>query len=471
MTLTALIVDDDETSGRALARFVKDEGYVPYTVSNLADARKRIEEQPPAVALVDLMLPDGHGLELRETLSEAAPDCAMIIITGHATVDTAVDALRRGVADYLTKPLDIARLKAVFVHLRRQHELDLEIGALRDELKGLGRFAGIVGSSPVMQRVFEHIQRVAATRATVLVLGASGTGKELVAQGIHRLSKRRSQPLVTVNCGAISPQLIESELFGHERGSFTGAERQHQGYFERASRGTLFLDEVSEMPPELQVKLLRVLETGQVMRVGGREPIAVDLRVVAASNRDLDQAVAEGKFRQDLLYRLKVFPINLPLLYERGGDVEQLAEHFLAEVNRAEGRRQRLGAEALAALSRYHWPGNVRELKNVIYRAAILAGDEITVGDLPAEILGDAAPPEPGTLRVAPGTPLAEVQRRLVLATMNEFNQDRSRTADALGISVRTLYNWLKEYQANGAWTGDDKVEEAAAPASQESAS
>ncbi len=467
--LSALIVDDDESSARALARVVKDEGYVPFTVASLAAARQRIEEQPPTLALVDLMLPDGHGLELQETLSEVAPDCAVVVITGHASIDTAVDALRRGVADYLTKPIDMARLKTVFVHLKRKREMDVEIGALRDELKGLGRFAGIVGSSSAMQRLFDHIQRVAPTRATVLVLGESGTGKELVAQAVHRLSKRRSQPLVTVNCGAISPQLIESELFGHERGSFTGAERQHQGYFERASRGTLFLDEVSEMPPELQVKLLRVLETGQVLRVGGREPIAVDLRVVAASNRDLEQAVSEGKFRQDLLYRLKVFPIYLPPLSERGSDVEQLAEHFLAELNRAEGRRQRLSAEAVAALSRHHWPGNVRELKNTIHRASILAGDEITVADLPSDILGDAALPEPGALRVAPGTPLADVQRRLVLATMNEFDQDRSRTADALGISVRTLYNWLKEYQAQGAWSGDDKAEEPAVPVGQES--
>ena len=450
--LTALIVEDDEVSAHALARLVKEEGFVPFEVPSLEAARQRISEQPPSVALVDLVLPDGSGLELLDTIAMTAPDCVFIVVTGFASVATAIDALRRGVTDYLTKPIDVARLKAVFVHLRRQRELSEEIGELRGELLDLGRFEGMVGASPPMQRVFRLIQQVAPTLATVLIQGESGAGKELVAQAIHRLSKRRSQHLVEINCGGLSPTLIESELFGHERGSFTGAERQHRGYFERSSGGTLFLDEISEMPIELQVKLLRVLETGQLTRVGGDKPVAVDLRVIAATNRDLEASVADGKFRQDLLYRLKVFPLALPPLRDRGADVEQLAEHFLSELNRIEGRRQRFSAAALAALRGYAWPGNVRELKNVVHRAAILAGGEISADDLPSEITGEVPlQAESGTaLRIAPGTPMADVQRRLVLATLAEFGDDRARTAEALGISVRTLYNWLKEYEAAG---------------------
>ncbi len=462
--LTALIVEDDEMSARALETLLKGEGFVPFTVSTLAAARRRMAEQPPSLALVDMVLPDGNGLDLCKTLGECAPEASFVLITGFASVETAVEALRSGVSDYLTKPIDLGRLKLVFAHLRRERELNEEIGALRSELLGLGRFEGMIGASTGMQRIFELIRKVAPTQASVLILGESGTGKELVAEAIHRLSKRRNQPFIAVNCGAISPHLIESELFGHERGSFTGAEKLHRGYFERASGGTLFFDEVSEMPPDLQVKLLRVLESGLVVRVGGDRPVAVDLRVIAASNRDLDQAVAEGKFRQDLLYRLKVFPIALPPLRERSEDIDAIAESFLAEHNRREGRQQRFAAAALAALRACSWPGNVRELKNVVSRAAILAGDEVGVGDLPAELQGGRWPEEPGgALRFAPGTPVAVVQRRLVLATLESLDGDRAGTADALGISIRTLYNWLKEYQAEGGW-GEGSGESVAPP-------
>ncbi len=455
--LTAMIVEDDEISARALESLLKEDGFVPYTVSTLAAARRRIAEQPPSLALVDMVLPDGNGLDLAKSLAEHAPEASFVLITGFASVETAIEALRSGVADYLTKPIDLGRLKLVLAHLHRERELNEEIGALRSELLVLGRFEGMVGSSPAMQRVFEMIRKVAPTQASVLILGESGTGKELVAQAIHRRSKRRSQPFVAVNCGAISPQLIESELFGHERGSFTGADRQHRGVFERSSGGTLFFDEVSEMPPDLQVKLLRVLETGQVVRVGGDRPIGVDLRVIAASNRDLEQAVAEGKFRQDLLYRLKVFPISLPPLRHRIEDVDAIAESFLSDHNRREGRQQRFAASALASLRSYPWPGNVRELKNAVHRSAILADDEVKVEDLPAEIRGGQAAEEPGgALRFAPGTPVAVVQKRLVLATLDTLGGDRTRTAEALGISVRTLYNWLKEYQAEDGSFPDD---------------
>jgi len=447
LVLTALVVEDDAVSLRALAQLVKSEGFQTATAVSLADAKSRLRMQSPDIVLIDLMLPDGNGLDLLDDLERDSPGTFLVIVTGHATVETAVEALRRGAADYLTKPLDLVRLKAVLANLKRQHELRGEIVDLRTELRELGHFGPMVGSSPAMQRVYDLIMKVAPTQATVLILGESGTGKELVAQTVHKLSRRRAEPFVAVNCGAISPTLIESELFGHEKGSFTGAERQHQGYFERASGGTLFLDEVTEMPLELQVKLLRVLETQTILRVGGDRPIKADLRVVAASNRDLKQAVSEGAFRQDLLYRLNVFPIDMPPLRERPGDIDVLAAHFLAEVNRIEGRRQSFAPEALAALRSYAWPGNVRELQNVIHRAAILASAAPVIGalELPAEI-SDLPPVEGSALRITVGTPLADAEKRLLLAALDSFGGDRKQTAEALGISTKTLYNRLKEY-------------------------
>jgi two-component system response regulator AtoC len=444
--LSALIVEDDAVSLRALAQLVKGEGFQTATAGSLADARSRLRLHAPDVVLIDLMLPDGSGLDLLDDIERDSPGTFLVMITGHATVETAVEALRRGAADYLTKPLDLVRLKTVLTSLKRQHELRGEIVDLRTELRELGHFGPMVGSSPAMQRVYDLIIKVAPTQATVLIQGESGTGKELVAQTVHQLSKRRQQPFVAVNCGAISPSLIESELFGHEKGSFTGADRMHMGYFERASGGTLFLDEVTEMPLELQVKLLRVLETQTLIRVGGDKPVKVDLRVVAASNRDLKQAVADGIFRQDLLYRLNVFPVVLPPLRERPGDIDVLAVHFLTEINRLEDHRQAFIPEALAALRGYAWPGNVRELQNVVQRASILAsGDQIGTMELPPEISG--VPPVDGTsLRVGVATPLAEVEKRLILASLDFFEGDRRRTAEALGISTKTVYNRLKEY-------------------------
>jgi DNA-binding NtrC family response regulator len=466
----ALIVEDDELSARALAKWVQEkEACETVIVGTLAEACRQVAAEPPEIALVDIDLPDGNGLDLHATLAELAPSCPMVVITGNASFDTAVEALRLGAADYLTKPIDLARLKAIFAQLRRQWDLTRQVGALRSELIELGRFEGFVGSSAPMQKVFRYIERVAPSQASVLVFGESGTGKELVALAVHRLSPRRERPFVPVNCGAISPTLIESELFGHERGSFTGADRQHAGYFERASGGTLFLDEVSEMPIELQAKLLRVLETGSVLRVGGSKAIAVDPRVIAATHRNLDKHVEEGRFREDLLYRLNVFPIQLPPLRDRGDDVELLAQHFLTEINRAEDTRKRLAPEALVKLRSYSWPGNVRELKNLVHRAAILADSVISPEDIPLE--PDTEPsleatPQGNSLRIVPGTPLAEVQRRVVLATLQELGLDRTKTADALGISVRTLYNWLKEYgePGDGRGVGGGAREESLTP-------
>jgi DNA-binding NtrC family response regulator len=439
----ALLVDDDLGFALSLAEAVGREGFATATAGTLAEARAELARRAPDVLITDLQLPDGDGLELLADV-ERLPETQVILVTGHASVETAVEALRRGVADYLTKPVDFARIKMVLANLARTRELKEEIGTLRSELRRLGHFGPVVGSSAPMQRVRELIERVAPTDASILITGETGTGKELVAQAIHGLSKRRRQPFLAVNCGAVSPTLFESELFGHERGSFTGAERSHRGYFERAHRGTLFLDEITEMPLELQVKLLRVLETGTLNRVGGSEAIRLDVRTIAATNRRPEEAVGSGRIREDLLYRLNVFPIELPPLRERGEDVVLLAQHFLELLNRQEGADKRFAPAALERLRRHRWPGNVRELRNVVQRAFILAEDEIDLDTLPlgaAERALGAA----GVL-VPVGTSLAEAERRLIRATLDSFEGDKRRTAEVLGISLKTLYNRLNVY-------------------------
>jgi len=300
-----------------------------------------------------------------------------------------------------------------------------------------------------MQALYRTVQRVAPTETTVFLQGESGTGKELIAQTIHDLSSRRDGVFVPVNCGALSTTLIESELFGHERGSFTGATRRHRGCFERAHGGTLFLDEVTEMQPELQVKLLRVLETGKLNRVGGQDQVGVDVRVIAATNRSAAQAIADGKLREDLYFRLASFPIRVPGLRERPGDVELLTQHFLDVFNHADGIRKSITAEAVDMLCRYVWPGNVRELKNQLQRAYILADDEIDVEHFPP--LGETAAPmvQGGTLTVSIGATLEDVERRLILATLAHYNGDKRRTADTLGVSLKTIYNRLREYNGS----------------------
>jgi DNA-binding NtrC family response regulator len=447
-TLTALIVDDDEDFRTSLDLLVQREGFATRTAGSLAGAAEQLAAGAPDVVLVDLTLPDGDGLVwLRQ--EPAAAGVETIVITGSTSVDSAVDALRGGALDYLTKPIDRARLRTALMNVARTRALKEEVGSLRGELRDLGRFGRMVGRSKPMLEVYDLVARVAPTDATVLITGESGTGKELVAETIHRCSARKDAVLLPVNCGAVSPNLIESELFGHERGSFTGADRQRKGYFERANGGTLFLDEVTEMPGELQVKLLRVLETGTVVRVGGNEPIRVDVRVVGATNRNPEEAVKAGKLREDLYYRLNVFPIALPPLRSRAGDIELLAEHFLGQLNREAGTSKSWSRGALDRLRRNAWTGNVRELRNVVHRAYIMGGDEISAEvlplapDLPVERAGGSV------LEVAVGSSIAQVERRLILATLELTGGDKKKSAEILGISLKTLYNRLNVYDAS----------------------
>ncbi len=485
----ALIVEDDENSAEMLAEIVSAEGFSTATAGSLHDACRQYAFRPPDLVLLDLSLPDGNGIELFDRV-ERSESCEIVLITGHATLETSIQALRLGAADYLLKPVNVPRLRQILTRASSGPETRGRLASERVHLDAEGRFGRMWGKSAPMRAIYHQVERVAPTAVTALITGESGTGKEVVAQTIHDLSKRSKAPFLAINCGSISPQLIESELFGHEKGSFTGALRQHRGYFERADGGTLFLDEITEMPMELQVKLLRVLETGSFVRVGSDETISVDVRIIAATNRPPADAVNAGSLREDLFYRLNVFPIALPPLRERLDDVPLLAGHFLQELNQREGASKRFSGAALAALGKYAWPGNVRELRNAIHRSFILAeGDTIEAAHLPLGSLtatrepglarspsanavpaaAPSAPPavadtvatpatgaparagaRPSSLAIAVGTSIAEAEKLLILATVDHCGGHRERAAAMLGISAKTLYNRLKGYERDG---------------------
>jgi len=440
----AIVVEDDPSSMTGLAELVQQEGFATATAPTLEKAREEIRKRCPDLVLTDLVLPDGKGLELFGDL-EDCPHTEVVLITGHASVATAVDALRLGAVDYLTKPVDTSRLKSVLSNVARTWELKQEIGSLRTELRDLGRFGLLVGTSAPMQAIYDMIEKVAPTSAPVFITGESGTGKELVARTIHQVSPRRKRPFLPVNCGAISANLIESELFGHEKGSFTGAKDRHEGYFERASKGTLFLDEISEMQTELQVRLLRALESKTIMRVGGTREIPIDVRIVAATNRPTSELLADNSLREDLFYRLSVFPIEVPPLRDRPEDIELLAEYFLRKHNREAETNKKITRAASRWLQSQPWPGNVRELRNVIHRAFIVAEERIDTSCIPTD---DSMPaPESGpSIQVTIGSSVAEAERRLILSTLEHFQGNKKKTAEVLGISLKTLYTRLSAY-------------------------
>ena len=439
----ALIVDDDADSRAFLSHVARGEGFTVSAAETLGAARAELARQPPDVLLTDLQLPDGNGLELIGELDRAA-QTEVIVVTGHASVDTAVEALRVGATDYLTKPVEVERLTNMLRRQPRTVDLKHEIGELRDELRKVGRFGHLHGAAPPMQALYDKIARVAPTSATVLLIGESGTGKELAARTIHDLSKRKRAPFVAINCGAIAAPLIESELFGHEHGGGSGSDRQYEGVFERARGGTVLLDEITDMSLALQVKLLRVLETGTFVRVGTTRPIATDARVIAATNKQPGKAVSEGKFREDLYHRLNVFPIHLPPLRERGADLEMLAQHFLDELNATENSSKRFSAPATASLYQHSWPGNVRELKNYVQRAYLMA--DSVISDAAQTDAAPQAVEEEDEITVKIGMPLNEIEQRVTMATLARCGNVKKRAAEILGISLKTLYNRLEGY-------------------------
>jgi len=446
--LSLLVVDDDDDFRESLVSLLVHLRNDVVSAPDLAGARAQLSARSFDAVLADQELPDGKGVDLLDDPLKP-PGTEVVVITGHASVSAAVEALRRGAADYLTKPTDPQLLQATLSRLTRVRSLHKEVQGLREELRGRGRLGPIIGRSPAMQPVFDMIERVAPTDASVLIQGESGTGKEIVAQALHELSRRKEAPLVAVNCGAVPENLIESELFGHEKGSFTGADRLHRGFFERADGGTLFLDEITEMPAQLQVKLLRVLETGQVQRVGGSTPIQTNVRVLAATNREPEVAIREGKLREDLFFRLAVFPIRLPPLRERTGDVALLAEYFLQGHNKTHGTDKRWAQGALQLLERREWRGNARELRNAVQRAYILADNELRHVDAVAGT-ERAAAQAAGVLSIMVGTSIADVERALIVATLGQVDGDKREAARVLGISLKTLYNRLNVYEAAG---------------------
>lgn len=424
-----LIVDDEPAFTSGMAEYLRLNGHEVRVADCLAVAREHLENATPEVLLLDLMLPDGSGLELFEHFQRQRPE-QIVIITGHSGVKSLIGGMAGDGVSYMTKPVEPQELLRLLGN-GASHARAASSGA---------NFDLIVGDSDVMQAVFKKIDQVAPTDSTVFVQGESGTGKELVAEAIHRLSGRDGR-FVPVNCGGLSQELIASQLFGHEKGSFTGANKQHKGFFERASGGTLFLDEITEMPVDMQTHLLRVLETGKVLRVGAENEISIDARLVAATNRDPRDAVKEGVLREDLYFRLGVFPITLPPLRDRQGDIELLAGHFLQQLNDKSQTNKQFTAEALNALNAYTWPGNVRELKHAVHRAYIMSADDNV--DAP-DPLHDTSPAGIEGLRA--GRSIADVEKDLILATLDHCNGDKKVAAASLGVSLKTLYNRLKEY-------------------------
>ena len=399
--------------------------------------------------LTDLVMHDVDGLEVLREAGRLQPDAVVLLITGHGSVETAVDAMRLGAADYLTKPVRIAELRTRLLRATEAGHLRRTNRELRRQLDKRYGFEGIIGHSAPIQRVFDVLQQVAGKHATVLILGESGTGKELVARAIHTNSPRKDEPFVAVNCAALSQGLIESELFGHEKGAFTGAVSAKEGVIVYADGGTLFLDEVGDMPLETQAKLLRVLETREVQPVGGNSTQKVDIRLVAATNQDLRDMVQKGTFREDLLFRLQVVTIELPPLRKRTGDIPMLIDHFISELSAEHGREVRgVTPEARAILVRYDWPGNVRELRNAVENMVLLSRDDVLdVDDVPDHVRAAAGTPggDSGQFDLA-GRTLAEVERALIEANLELAGGNRQKAAKLTGLGERTLYRKLKEY-------------------------
>lgn len=443
-----LVVDDEANARNALAEILREEDYQVETAADGFKALARAESFGPDLVLTDLKMPGMDGVELLGKLKNTPElDVEVVVMTAFGAVETAVAAMRAGAADYLTKPLNTDELFVVLDRALERCRLRQEASELREQLKNRYSFSNIIGAAPEMQQLFKSIAQIAPSRATVLLTGESGTGKELVAAAIHHSSNRADRPFIKLHCAALAESLLESELFGHERGAFTGADRRREGRFERADGGTLFLDEIGEISAATQVKLLRVLQEREFERVGGNQTLKVDVRVIAATNRDLKEMVEKGQFREDLFYRLNVINVHLPPLRERPGDIPALALHFAKRYSQENGKSvTKLSDRALSLLAGHSWHGNVRELENVIERAVVLAeGDTIEMSHLPAEL---AADPQPGATPLIPGATMAELERHAILTTLEACGGSTSKAADVLGISVRKIQYKLQEYGA-----------------------
>jgi DNA-binding NtrC family response regulator len=439
-----LIVEDDPATRSGLAELVQAWGFQTDEASDGEDGFRKVTSFRPAIIVSDLVMPRMGGHDLLRALKDQLSDITFILLTAQGTIESAVDAIKDGAYDYLSKPVDPQRLRILLNKAVERQETLREVKLLRRQLREQGSFGRIVGNSPGIRSLYRVIEQAAPTSASVLVWGESGTGKELVAQTVHELSPRTSFPFVAINCAAIPETLLESEIFGHEKGAFTGAHDRRTGVFELAHRGTLFLDEIAEMVPGTQVKLLRVLQEQKFRRLGGRQEQTVDVRVIAATNRDPLEAVRDGRLREDLYYRLNVFTIELPPLRDRRADIPLLVQTFLNEFNTRNNKAVRaVDQEAMYLLERYPWPGNIRELRNVIERATILAeGDFIEAKHLPPPVVTRSEQTLP-TVTLSPGTTVDEAERRLIVLTLEHTRNNKTRAAEILGISLKTLHNKL----------------------------
>ena len=459
-----LVAEDDRATRLGLTELLSTWGFVAEGAPDGEEALARITTFRPGIVISDLVMPRLGGLELLQALKDELSDIAVIILTAQGTVETAVEAMRAGAYDYVTKPVDPQRLRILLDKVIERQATVREVQVLRRQLRERGSYGRMIGNSPRIRQIYRVVEQAAPTSASMLVWGESGTGKELLAQTIHQLSPRAAFPFVAINCAAIPETLLESEIFGHEKGAFTGAMERRLGCFELAHRGTLLLDEIAEMTPATQVKLLRVLQERSFRRLAGRQEIAVDVRVLAATNVNPDEAVRSGKLREDLYYRLNVFSLELPPLRERREDVPLLAQAFVLEFAQRNGRNVRaISQEAMRILETHTWPGNIRELRNVIERATILAtGEFIEVENLPPPLVG-APPPVPrGTVTLSPGMTVDAAEMRLIQLTLDYTRNNKTRAAEMLGISLKTLHNKLNRWKADQAGAAVDDPADAA---------
>ncbi len=443
-----LIIDDDVKMLELLEKVLLRKGYLVEVTSKPREALEKFESDGFDIVVTDINMPEINGLEILRQIKSISPNIIVIMITAFATVSSAVESMKLGAYDYIIKPFNMEEFVLIIQRAAEQVELKKEVEFLRKEIQQRYSFGNIIGKSPQMQRVFNLIKQVANTNSNVIIYGKSGTGKELVAKAIHYNSPRKDKPFIAVNCSAIPESLLESELFGHEKGAFTGAVSSRKGLFEEANGGTIFLDEIGDMSLAMQAKLLRVLEEKEIRAVGSDKPKKVDVRVIAATHKDLEKAVKEGTFREDLFYRLNVIPIYLPELRERVEDIPLLVEYFLKKYNEEAKKNVRISKEALACMMKYSWPGNVRELENLIERLVVLStGDEIRVEDLPEHIRVCKAETIVEELTLGDKITLEELEKRYILKVLRETGWHKSNAAKILGIDRRTLYRKIEEYK------------------------
>lgn len=447
MKFTVLVIDDEKNIREGLGASLELDGYNVRLAESGEQGLSLMERGDIDLVITDLRMPGIGGEEVIARVKGESPGVPVIVLTGHGSIDSAVEAMRNGAYDFLTKPLNLDRLSLIVRRALAGRELEIRHSTLQAELDARASFESIIGKSAEMQRIFQVVRKAAPSRASVLVTGESGTGKELIANALHNLSPRRDNPFVKVHCAALSESLLESELFGHEKGAFTGAVSRKRGRFELANTGTIFLDEIGEIDQNVQIKILRVLQDRRFERVGGEETLEVDVRVIAATNRDLEREIAGGRFREDLFYRLNVVHIQIPPLRDRKDDIPLLVASFLDEFARDNGKKIiGIDPRARSALYKYDWPGNIRQLRNCIESAVVMCGgQEIRLEDLPPSVSGAA---DNNVIAVPAGITLAEAERIIIQQNLAKNKGNKSRTADILGIGRKTLHRKLDEYGA-----------------------